>query len=119
MMMMSAFHSRYEPDAPFGGSAERLAPDDTGGPDGVYGHGSGNAQDARDPESIRAMALALDQAWDGLPEDVERGPEARRWLAGVILDHFLWGERDSARLCELALAEIYRSRQEFASFDAA
>jgi len=64
------------------------------------------SQTANHPESVRAMALALDWAWEMLPASIERNDATRRHMAMVILDRFLNGEQDPEKLSDLALVEI-------------
>ena len=73
--------------------------------------------EAREPHHVRDMALALDRAWEGLPDGVDRSDGTRKWLAATILHHFLSGEAAPDRLGELALIELSSSRQEFPSLN--
>ena len=59
----------------------------------------------RDVQSIRQMAIALDMAWEQLP-DSSRTDVTRQRLAGFIVDRFRGGEHDPARLGELARSDI-------------
>jgi hypothetical protein len=70
-----------------------------------------NALHNHDAESLRQMALALDSVWEELPESY-RSDETRQRLAGLIVNLFEHGERDPARLSELAFSELFPPSRE-------
>jgi hypothetical protein len=70
-----------------------------------------NALHSHDAESLRQMALALDSVWDQLPESY-RSDATRQRLAGLIVNLFEHGERDPARLSQLAFAELFPPSRE-------
>ena len=58
-----------------------------------------------DPDSLRRMALALDEVWEALP-DPDRSEATRQRLALFIVDVFTKGERDPQRIAERARVEL-------------
>ena len=61
--------------------------------------------EGHDAESMRHMALVLDQVWDQLPE-ADRNEATREQLARSIVDAFARGEHDPGRLAELARSAV-------------
>jgi hypothetical protein len=61
-----------------------------------------------DPETLRMMGTAFDTACQSFPPDLKHHEAARRKLARLILRHMDRGERDAARLGDLALLDFMR-----------
>jgi hypothetical protein len=60
-----------------------------------------------DPETLKIMGAAFDNAWQSLPPDLKDHERARRKLALLILRHMDRGEPD-ANLSDLALLDFLR-----------
>ena len=61
-----------------------------------------------DPEALKTMGVAFDTVCRAFPPDLRDHEGSRRRLALVILRHMDRGERDAARLSELALLDFMR-----------
>jgi hypothetical protein len=61
-----------------------------------------------DPEALRTMGAAFDTVCRAFPPDLKHHEGARRRLALLILRHMDRGERDVARLSDLALLDFMR-----------
>ena len=61
-----------------------------------------------DPEALKTMGAAFDAVCQAFPPDLKRHEAARRRLALLILRHTDRGERDAARLSDLALLDFMR-----------
>jgi hypothetical protein len=59
-----------------------------------------------DPEALKMMGAAFDTVCEAFPPDMKDHEAARRKLALLILRHVERGERDAARLSELALLDF-------------
>ena len=58
------------------------------------------------PEVVKVMTTAFDNACLSVSATVNRDVDVRRRLAFIILRHVDDGQRDAARLSELALNEL-------------
>ena len=61
-----------------------------------------------DPEALKTMGTAFDAVFQAFPPNLKHHEAARRKLALLILRHMDRGERDVARLRELALLDFMR-----------
>ena len=61
-----------------------------------------------DPEALKIMGTAFDAVCQAFPPHLKHHEAARRRLALLILRHTDRGERDVARLRELALLDFMR-----------
>jgi len=61
-----------------------------------------------DPEALKTMGTAFDAVCQAFPPNLKHHEAARRRLALLILRHMDRGERDVARLRELALLDFMR-----------
>ncbi len=61
-----------------------------------------------DPDALKTMGAAFDSVCQAFPPHLKRHEAARRRLALLILRHMDRGERDVARLRELALLDFMR-----------
>jgi hypothetical protein len=61
-----------------------------------------------DPEALKMMGAAFDTVCEAFPPDMKDHEAARRKLALLILRHVERGERDAARLSEVALLDFMR-----------
>jgi len=61
-----------------------------------------------DPEALKMMGTAFDAVCQAFPPHLKHHEAARRRLALLILRHTDRGERDVARLRELALLDFMR-----------
>jgi len=61
-----------------------------------------------DPEALKMMGAAFDTVCEAFPPGMKDHEAARRILALLILRHVERGERDAARLSELALLDFMR-----------
>jgi len=61
-----------------------------------------------DPDALKTMGAAFDAVCQAFPPHLKRHEAARRRLALLILRHMDRGERDVARLRELALLDFMR-----------
>jgi len=61
-----------------------------------------------DPEALKTMGTAFDAVCQAFPPNLKHHEAARRRLALLILRHMDRGERDVARLSNLALLDFMR-----------
>ena len=61
-----------------------------------------------DPDALKTMGAAFDSVCQAFPPHLKRHEAARRRLALLILRHMDRGERDVARLSNLALLDFMR-----------
>ncbi len=61
-----------------------------------------------DPEALKTMGTAFDAVCQAFPPNLKHHEAARRRLALLILRHTDRGERDVARLSNLALLDFMR-----------
>ena len=61
-----------------------------------------------DPDALKTMGAAFDSVCQAFPPHLKRHEAARRRLALLILRHTDRGERDVARLSNLALLDFMR-----------
>jgi hypothetical protein len=61
-----------------------------------------------DPEALKMMGAAFDTVCEAFPPNMREHEAARRKLALLILRHVDRGERDAARLSEVALLDFMR-----------
>ena len=61
-----------------------------------------------DPDALKTMGAAFDSVCQAFPPHLKRHEAARRRMALLILRHMDRGERDVARLRELALLDFMR-----------
>ena len=61
-----------------------------------------------DPDALKTMGAAFDAVCQAFPPNLKHHEAARRRLALLILRHTDRGERDAARLSDLALLDFMR-----------
>ena len=69
---------------------------------------SHNFERVYDPDTLKIITAAFDNAYECLPAEFKKSERARRKLALLILRHMKHGEHDPSRLAEAAVLDFLR-----------